>query len=133
MESLKERLTDYIDGLRDADLVMLHNAYSEAVGYNDDRIFDNDEDTINGFFSTPWDALEHIADGYSNYHNYAKYDGQGYLESSSHPEEWVEKDDIVDYIIENDDDLGDRDIRDILDECEEEEENEDDDEEENEE
>ena len=60
-----------------------------------------------------------------------RWDGLGNLESTDYPEkDWIDIDDIADYIVENDDALRNDDLRDLMDEIEAENEEEEEDEEE---
>ena len=116
METLKERLEDYFDHkVSTEELIMLYNDYTEAVGYNN-KIYDNNKETVNEFFSTPWDFAESLLDGYSSYHSHVKFDDHGCVESTSYPEFWIDKNEMIQYIVENDDDLEDKNIRQILNE-----------------
>lgn len=121
---LEERLTNYIEGMTISEQFSIFREYCECIGYYDDcpEYTENIDDYYYGMKPTEiirrygdvnldWDY--YYIDGYGDA---CEWDG---IETNSSIEE------VVDYIINNDNDLGNADIRDILEEEVEEEEEED--------
>lgn len=77
------QLNQVIEQLEDYDteaMVNIYNQYADAMRY--ERINDNDEQTINELYSSPYDAL--LAASYGDYnpnHDYFTYDGHNNLSS----------------------------------------------------
>ena len=121
MKNWPVEIVSYIEGLNIEEQVALHNAYA----FEDDTgdvIYSMEEfDEICDCFP-PLEIANKIFYGeeFCPAHNYFWFDGYGNLASSDFPEIYLT--DIADYCIRNDEDLGDADIREILDEMNEEEE-----------
>jgi hypothetical protein len=103
----KDLLNEYIMGLSDDDKMMLHNEVMQEISYNDDEIFFNDDEFFEMFFNGKvLEAVRSVSYGDYNYnHDYVRFNGYGNLESfdgydlDSH----ILYDEIIDYMIENDD------------------------------
>mgnify|MGYP001861285896 CR=1 FL=1 len=117
---LREELMELIEGMDINEQYSIFCEYCEESGYYDDRpesSIDFDELCCG---MTPTEILEKYSD--IVYCDYFYYDGYG------NPTEWdgIETnssiEEVVDYIIENDEDLYNSDIRDLLDKYMEEEE-----------
>lgn len=66
------------------ELVNLYNDYCLNNNYYDDQIYNFDEDTINGVFSNPWDALRSATFGDVNFSDdYFYFNGYGNIETLS--------------------------------------------------
>lgn len=115
-DSLKEKIDEYIYDLRDEQKMWLWNEYCDRAGYSDDAVYSFDEETINEMFSSPYDALRASYFGTVSFNdNYFKFNGYANLETGD-IDDLADFDDMIDYIIDNDDDLGEPDIREIIDE-----------------
>lgn len=117
--SKEDFIREVVDEMRGSDLVSLNNEYCNETDYMDDYIeyMDMFDDIVGGY--TPTEIAGLVADtGFSVNDNYFKFTIYG-IESFDFPEDYIDIDAIVDYICENDNDLGDSDIRDALDEWEE--------------
>ena len=67
-----------------ADKVQAINEHLESQGYNDDMIYSFDEDTINEFFSNPFEALRSAHFGEINFtDDYFIFNGYGNIETLS--------------------------------------------------
>lgn len=67
-----------------ADKVHAINEHLESQGYDDDMIFSFDEDTINEFFPSPFDALRACYFGDINFtHDYFRLNGYGNIDTLS--------------------------------------------------
>ena len=129
--SIQEKLAAYIGDMQEDKAISLHNEYCEHDHKYDDHIYDMDEfDEIVGE-CLPSDVARmcYYVD-FCPTDSYFWYNGYGNLVSSDYPATDDESpfyiNDIIKYIVDNDDDLGDEEIREILDNAE----NSDDDEEE---
>ena len=128
---MREEIREIINNMGADEQVALHNRYCDEVGYSDDEIFSMDE--INEWLAgkDPDEILRMAFYGdFRPCDEYFRFNGYANLESTDYPDEWIDIDDIVDYIIDNDEDFDNDEIRDILDEEEEEEDEEEEEEEE---
>ena len=132
MRNAKEEVLEMLRDMNDSDLVAVHNEYCDKVRYYDDRIYDMYEINDLLYGRSPLEIITDARDVDAN-DNYIRYNGYGNLESTDCPDDWMDLDEIADYIVENDDALRNDDIRDLLDEIEAENEEEEEEEEEDEE
>ena len=133
MRNAREEVLEMLRDMDNWELIGIHNEYCGKVNYVDDRIYAMDE--LNEWYSDK-DPLDILRDAYNGAFNpnddWFRWNGYGNLESTDRPEDWMDLDDIADYIVENDEDLGSKDIRDLLGEIELENEDEEEEEEEEE-
>ena len=132
MRNKREEVLEMLRDMNDSDLVAVHNEYCDKVRYYDDRIYDMYEINDLLYGRSPLEIITDARDVDAN-DNYIRYNGYGNLESTDCPDDWMDLDEIADYIVENDDALRNDDIRDLLDEIEAENEEEEEEEEEDEE
>ena len=132
MRDMKEEVLEMLRDMNDSDLVAVHNEYCDKVSYYDDRIYDMYEINDLLYGRSPLEIITDARDVDAN-DSYIRYDGYGNLESTDYPQDWMDLDEIADYIAENDEALRNDDIRDLLDEIEAENEEEEEEEEEDEE
>ena len=117
---IKQKIVDYINSMNDDEVIELHNAYCDAAGYEDDRIYsmwDLDE-LLAG--RTPIDILCMSFHGSFNpHHNFFWFNRCGNLESADYLSGTpVCAGDIADYILSAEDSLGNESIDFMLDrEC----------------
>ena len=117
MEKIK-KLVDYINSLDDDELIELHNSYCEAAGYEDDRVYSTDEldELLEG--RTPTDIL--LRGFYGDFNPrqaFFWFNGYGNLESADYMSGTpISVEDIADYILSEEDSLGNDEIQEILDE-----------------
>ena len=123
MRDIREDLIDMLEGMDGWQIVSVHNAYCEKVRYDGDRIYEMEmfDEFENG--RTPLEIAKDAA-GLNLNDIWIRYNGYGNLESTVCPvdDDWIDIDEIADYIIDNDDALDNDEIREILDEGEDEEE-----------
>ena len=124
LDEFCEALEDYISNLDTADLIALWNQYVSEANRMDDYIYSmNSFDEMHDGMK-PWGIAR--AAYYSGHFcpadDWYWYNGYGNLVSSDWPEHEEASpyylDEIIDYIIDNKDDLGNSDIRALLDELE---------------
>ena len=136
MRDIREELVELLADMEIWKVVAIHNEYCEKNNMFDDYIYDM------GYFeedfrdTAPMDLVKKVFNGDFNPNDdYYRYDWRDNLESAKNPiaMDWIDKDDIIEYIIDNDDALRNDDIRDLLDEIEAENEEEEEEEEEDEE
>ena len=132
MRNAREEVLEMLRDMNDSDLVAVHNEYCDKVRYYDDRIYDMYEINDLLYGRSPLEIITDARDVDAN-DSYIRYDGYGNLESTDYPQDWMDLDEIADYIAENDEALRNDDIRDLLDEIEAENEEEEEEEEEDEE
>ena len=133
MRNAREEVLEMLRDMDNWELIGVHNQYCDKASYADDMIYDMS--MLNEFYYDK-DPLDILRDAYNGAFNpnddWFRWNGYGNLESTDRPvDDWIDIDEIADYIVENDEDLGSKDIRDLLDEIELE--NEDEEEEEDEE
>ena len=113
--TLIDRIRDYLDALDTDTLVAMHNETSDA----DDRVYEMSEaeDVLYGMEPIRVAAMVYYGD-FCPARSYFWFNGYGNLESSDFLPGIVSTWDLARYIVEDDDDMGDDEIRDILDEYE---------------
>lgn len=123
MEDIREKVIKVLEELDDGSIVNMWNQYCEQVNYDDDMIYSLDEWTINDIFymRKPWDILRYLDGGFNVNDNWFHWDGYGNIVSTDNIFDMVELGDLADYIIDEEDDLGNFDIKDILEEAKEDE------------
>ena len=96
-------------------IVGIHNEYCDANNDPDARIYCMDEldEILDGKTPTQILMMMHFGN-FNPMDEYFRFDGYGNLESTDFPENWIYLDDIVDYIIDNNDSLNDDRIEEIL-------------------
>lgn len=118
---IKERVRKAIDdSLSSRDLVEIWNEYSNKMGYYEDRYYEMElfNDQCNGM--TPLEIAEMLykAD-FNPSHKYFKDNMWGITSFENDSDCDIELDDVIDYIVDNDEDFGDSRIREILDSADE--------------
>lgn len=103
IENNFDSVMEYIDSLDDNDLVSLHNEYCQSIGDSDGEIYYNDEDFFNTFFpDNVLEAVRAVCFGDYRYSDeYVVFNGYANLESSQYPDNWIDKQAIVNDILEN--------------------------------
>lgn len=120
--TLIDRIRDYLDALDTDTLISMHNETSDA----DDRVYEMSEaeDVLYGMEPLRVAAMVYYGD-FCPARSYFWFNGYGNLESSDFLPGIVSTWDLARHIVEDVDDMGDDEIRDILDEYETEDEEED--------
>lgn len=112
----RERLIEYINGMNEDEMVELHNNYCEAAGYENDRIYSMEEldEVLEG--RTPADILQRAFYGEFNPNaSFFWLNGYANLCSASWASESpIYASDIANYILTNEDALGNDEIQDML-------------------
>ena len=119
-EEIRGKIEDIIIHLPDLDAVDMWNDFCSSCNWSDDFIepMSKLDDALAGY--APLDVLESIDfDEFSKGDGYIKNTPWGY-QSTDDPWDWIEVGDMVDYIINDDEDLGNDEIRDLLEELKEE-------------
>ena len=113
----KQKLVDYINSMKTEEIVELHNSYCEAAGYEDDRIYSmwDLDDLLSD--TKPVDILCMSFHGSFNpHHEFFWFNGYGNLKSADYITDMpIFASDIANYILSNDDSLGNDEIQEILD------------------
>jgi len=122
----EDRIQEIINNMDDAELISAWNERCDAYNYDDDRIYYMHE--IDEYFNgvSVSEFLSNLSDDFRIGDDYWK-NGIWGIESFDDIYDVIDDDELIEYIINEDDDLGNDDIRDILDEEEEEEEEEEED------
>ena len=120
-----QTLKHLLENTNESQLYIIANEYFDKTDYYDDRIYDMEEfdEIMDGM--SPWNIATKIFYGdFRPNDNYFRFDGCANLESFDYISDEVDLEEIADYIVDNDEDFDDSDIREILDEENEEEEEE---------
>lgn len=133
MRDMREEVMAFLNDLDNAEMVWIHNRYCDEAGYPDDEIYNMDDlnELLDG--KDPDEILRMAYYGdFRPCDEYFRFNGYANLESADYPvrEGWIDIDDIADYIVENDEDFDNDDLRDLMDEIEAENEEEEEEEEE---
>ena len=113
----RERLIDYINGMNTDEKIALHNSYCNAANCMDDCIYSTYEldEILEG--RTPTDIL--CMSFYGNFNprdRFFWFNGYGNLESAGYAVDMpIYASDIADYILSDEDSLGNDEIQEILD------------------
>ena len=116
-EKLEANITEYLESLRSSELFSIHSEFCSAANYCDNEVFDMDdfEDLVSGW--KPLELAQRIFYGdFNPNHGYFYFNGYGNLVSTDYPADLIDISEIVSYIIDNDDELCDDEIREMLDE-----------------
>ena len=121
-DELYEALVSLLNSMSNEDAKAIHNEYCSEYGTMDDYIYDNDEWDLNEYFEddSPYEVL--CRTGYGDYHishDYFRTDGYGNVRSFNNvhsDESPFYADELADFIIDNENALGNSDIEDLLDE-----------------
>jgi len=74
METKLSLLVQHLETLDLSDLVSINNQYCQNNNYNDDEIYENNEDFFETFFSTKLEAVRAVVYGEYNYtHDYVRF------------------------------------------------------------
>ena len=120
-----EMIKDLLENMSESQLYIIANEYSDKTNYYDDRIYDMDEfDEIMSGMSPSDIATKIFYGDFRPNDNYFKFDGYANLQSFDYISNEVDLEEIADYIVDNDEDFDNSDIREILDEENEEDEEE---------
>ena len=114
----RQKIVDYINSMNDDEIVELHNCYCEAAGDEDDRIYSMYEldELLEG--RTPTDILSMGFYGdFRPRHDFFWFNGNGNLETADYATDMpIFAIDIANYILSEEDSLGNDEIKEILDE-----------------
>jgi hypothetical protein len=121
MEEKVIEIQGILEGLNDSEIIEIFNKYCETVNYCDDIIYDNDDDFLDNNFQSPSECIKVV--NFSNYsynHKYVQFNGYGNMESTNDVGEFISYSELADYIVRNDEDFNNDEIREALDEDEDE-------------
>ena len=117
-EELRDELISIIDGLEESELLDVYNEYCDETNGYDDTVYWNDEEELDMVFNeqSPYYVLCRAYYGeYRLGDRFFKFDGYGNLRSFNVLSEEIFLDELVDWILDNDTDLGNGEIRELLD------------------
>ena len=114
--TLEERIKEAVEDMDEADLVWLWNRYCDKVDYVDDIIEPMNmlDDFMHGMTAT--EIFENLrGNDFDINEEWFKVDMWGY-KSTDDVSDWIDKDEMIDYIVEHEDWLESIDIREAFDE-----------------
>ena len=118
-------IKDLLENMSESKLFTIYNEYLDKTEYYDDRIYDMEEfDEIMSGMSPSDIALKIFYGDFRPNDHYFKFDGCANFQSFDYISDEVDLEEIADYIVDNDEDFNNSDIREILDEENEEDEDE---------
>lgn len=122
-ENKIEELKELLENMSDDDIIYVWNEYCDANSYYDYRIeyMETFDDIMSG--KTPLEIVDSIDTEFRTNDDYFVWGIYG-AKSFSYIDDEINYDDLANYILDNDDDLGNSDIRIFLDELNDEEEGE---------
>jgi len=96
-----ENIIEKLQNLTEMKLIILWNQYCDDNSLTDDEIHDNEEYTLNEFFSSVDDALR--AAYYGEYYDdkYFKLNAYGNLESFNYPKDYMDLEALAEYVLDN--------------------------------
>ena len=117
-----EMIKDLLENMSESQLYTIVNEYFDKTEYYDDRIYDMEEFDEMMDDMLPSDiAIKIFYGDFRPNDNYFKFDGYDNLQSFDYISDEVDLEEIADYIVDNDEDFDNSDIREILDQEDEEE------------
>lgn len=120
-----EMIKDLLENMSESKLFTIYNEYLDKTEYYDDRIYDMEEfDEMMDGMSPSDIALKIFYGDFRPNDHYFKFDGYDNLQSFDYISDEVDLEEIADYIVDNDEDFDNSDIREILGEDDEEDEEE---------
>ena len=113
----RKKLVDYINSRNTDEIVALHNDYCAAAGCDNDHIYSMEDIDSVMLGATPRWILERAFYGKFNpRHEFFRFNNSCNLESADYIFEMpISVDEIADYILSEEDSLGDDEIKEILD------------------
>ena len=110
-----EMIKDLLENMSESQLYTIANEYFDKTNYYDDRIYDMDEfDEIMSGMSPSDIALKIFYGDFRPNDHYFKFDGCANLESFDYISDEVDLEEIANYIVDNDEDFDNSDIRESL-------------------
>lgn len=112
-----KQIKTILNDMHDDELVEIHNRYCEANCDYDDQIYNNDDAILNDVMGECTFAEAACKLFYSDYNyndNYFWLDGYGNLESSNDPKDIIFVDDIARYVVDDENDLDNMDLREAI-------------------
>lgn len=104
MEELKNDLDTVLEYLKNQDdntIIQFHNEYCQRNSY-EDEIFNNDDEFFEMFFSDTISAIRATQYGeYSYSDNYVVFNGQGNLDTSDNPTDFIDYDALASDAMDN--------------------------------
>jgi hypothetical protein len=119
MNEMKKKLVDYINGMDTDEKIALHNAYCDAANCMDDYIYNMEEleEVLDGV--DKWELVRMIRFGDFDFmKDFWQVNGYGNLDSYGAWELPIFESDIANYILSEEDSLGNDKVQKILDEKE---------------
>ena len=113
---IKQKIVDYINGMEAEEKIALHNAYCDAANCMDDCIYamDDMEEILDGV--DKWELVRMIRFGDFDFmKEFWGFNGYGNIDSYDALELPIYADDIADYILSEEDSMGNDEIQEILD------------------
>lgn len=109
LENNYEAVLDYLKGLDDGELISFHGDYCDLAGYTDDKIYYNDEEFFEIYFSGKIiDAVRAISYGSYDYTDtFVRFNGLGNLDSENYLSELIDLNELADYIYSNSEEFSD--------------------------
>lgn len=108
----RDRVWDFVADLSGDELVNMWNGYN-----SDDEKEVHSMGEFDSYFNglSPYEVADMVSDGeFCSGDNFFTYGWNG-LYTSSDPDELIDVDELIDYIVDEDDDMGEPELRDILD------------------
>ena len=113
----RQKIVDYINGMGVEEKIALHNAYCDAANCMDDCIYSMDEMEEILYGVDKWELVDMIRFGNFDFtKEFWGFNGYGNLVSYNAWELPIYAEDIADYILSEEDSLGDYEIQELLDE-----------------
>jgi hypothetical protein len=92
---------DLVNEIHDDELMEIWNDYCDDVGFHDDRVYYNDDDTLQMICGDYMSVAQKITYGNYNYaHEFLTLNGYANFETSDYVEYLIDLDDLAEWIIE---------------------------------
>lgn len=115
-EQKVEQIETILNDMYDDEIIAIHNRYCDANHY-EDQIYPNDDATLDEVMGECTFSEAACKLYYSDYRyndSYFWFNGNGNLESSYNPRDNIFVSDIARYVVDNEDDLDNMDLREAI-------------------
>ena len=110
----QDQIKEYLKGLNDSELLSIYNEFANETYNNNIYLMDEFDDICESMDASDI-ACRCFYGKFNPNDEYFIFNGYANFESSDYLEDFIDFDELADYIVKSEEDFGDNDIREILD------------------